>query len=715
MITEIFSDSFKNKKEESLVLYGTGLNTGQILKKCPDWNIVGLMDHAKTGEEIYGKKVLSEEEVIALSPIIVIIARDSVISIIFRRIKHLFTIHGISIFDLYGNELNQQMISSYSTDLHFWKIRKEDLRRKIDDYSLISFDLFDTLIARKTNSPQDVFRVMEEKLSTEGLNIDFLKNRMMAEKMAKRNADIYSIYEVLKDLTGISDEEKNKLLKLEIETEQSLIYPREAVWEALNYALENRKEAVILSDMYFSEKILLSLLKCLNIEYRGRILVSCEINANKEEGTAFEYLKKYAKKKGIEAGNILHIGDNQRCDIDHAKQHGIESFWIPSVNELLSFSSINGLLVNQVDFYASVHLGLLKRKLFENPFSLCKTSGKVEIKDPFDLGYVIFGPFFSEFSIWFMKELENDGADYVLFPSRDGFLIKKIYDRLRKAFFPTLPSGFYFKTSRRAVTLASIRNKQDLTDLIDQSMKDRPFVGSNKEMLKKRFGVESRGYDSRDNQTASDVISRKKYCMRFLNEILIEASKERAEYLSYLEAALPEINESKKTAFFDFVSGGTSQYYLSKLLRKRLKGYYCATLDLPNTLYAADRKEVKSWFGNITYYNNKSEFGKNFLILESILTDGDSTLIRFKDGEPVFEKEMEVDKNAMFHLQNGILAYIDDILRLGISFDNHASDEKKSDEILGLLFQERVEISEELKSIFVNEDSYTGIKSFLGV
>ena len=85
------------------------MESEKILCKAKDYNIIGLMDSKTVGQTIYGLRVLDEQEVISRKPLIVIVARDSVINIIYKRIEHLLLDHGIKIFNSRGIEINQDV------------------------------------------------------------------------------------------------------------------------------------------------------------------------------------------------------------------------------------------------------------------------------------------------------------------------------------------------------------------------------------------------------------------------------------------------------------------------------------------------------------------------------------------------------------------------------------------------------------------------------
>ena len=74
LVVNTFQHEFENMKEQKIVLYGIGKNTEAILRETKDFQFYGLMDQNTTGQIIYQKKVLSEEEVIKIHPITLLAA-----------------------------------------------------------------------------------------------------------------------------------------------------------------------------------------------------------------------------------------------------------------------------------------------------------------------------------------------------------------------------------------------------------------------------------------------------------------------------------------------------------------------------------------------------------------------------------------------------------------------------------------------------------------
>ena len=122
LVVNSFQQGFTNKRNQKIVLYGIGKNTEAILRKTKGFQFCGLMDQNTVGQTFFQQKVLSEEEVIKLHPVIVIIARESVISIIFKRIQYLYVEHGINIFNYKGEMLGKEQQTYQNEELPYWNV-----------------------------------------------------------------------------------------------------------------------------------------------------------------------------------------------------------------------------------------------------------------------------------------------------------------------------------------------------------------------------------------------------------------------------------------------------------------------------------------------------------------------------------------------------------------------------------------------------------------
>lgn len=639
-VVKTFKKYFGSDLKRNIVLYGVGRNTEAILENCSDLNIIGLMDQDSVGDVKFGKKILSYEEIIRINPTIVIVARDSVVNIIYKRIEFLQE-KNIPIYKIDGTKLCECEVLYGNEELSYWDKSQKDLEKVIDEHKVISFDIFDTLIMRRL--------VKHDRLSFE--------------------------------------EEKEYLVK------------RELMVNMLEYAMKQGKTVFLLSDMYYNSTELKDLLENCGVTGAYDIIVSSEFQATKETGELFEVLKSRVRSNlGTEAvHSILHIGDNRIADGEMAEKAGVDSFLIMSGYELLMASSMQDILVKSGNLRWNQTVGFFISTYLNNPFVLYGKKGRVKVDTLEELGYFFIAPIIYEYMLWLKHKLLQDGIEQMLFPSRDGWLPYLIYEKMKEV-WPMLPKAIYFKTSRRAVTVAAIKDKEDIRRLAR-----RKFSGSIKAFFKERFGVQA--YE--DGIWENTEEQKNKLLNKYENYILRNSKDERESYLEYLDKL--GINKSLKQGFFDFVASGTVQYYLEKLIQQELRGYYFATMNLPNDFY--EEGMIDAPFGNITSYGSGSSLSKHYLAMESILTDFDNTLIKIKKGEFIFSDGKNEKYSDMKKLHDSVLKYIDE--RLGLESYPHMRGELDADfigaqSLFNYIFEGKDIISENIKSVFVNDDYYDG-------
>lgn len=104
-ISEV-SNKFKQYKNKKIALYGTGEMTEKIIIALSDYNIVALLDGAKTDGVLYGKPIIRIEEAIKQHvDVIVIVARKIFHNAIVKRILKPCSDNNIMVLDLYGDNL----------------------------------------------------------------------------------------------------------------------------------------------------------------------------------------------------------------------------------------------------------------------------------------------------------------------------------------------------------------------------------------------------------------------------------------------------------------------------------------------------------------------------------------------------------------------------------------------------------------------------------
>ena len=699
-------------QKNNVVIYGVGIHTKAILSAIQDNNIVGLMDPLCEGSTIMGLPVLTIDEAINIAEVIVIVARQTVVPIIFERIKQMEIDYNIPIYNIDGLRLIEYQEEKFSNDIWYWQCNEVELKNKINQADVISFDIFDTLIIRDVLRPVDLFAFLERILKQNKIQCDnFVTYRQNAEDMIKdyKVANIFHIYNDLQSIYNWSDETTNKALELEFELELKACHDRKYMKKIYEYAFSLNKKIVLTSDMYLTQDYMIKLLERCGYNKWDKLYISCEYQKNKASGELYQVIKTDFN------GKILHIGDNIKSDYEVAKIYDIDVYPIFSVYDLFINSSAYKLISKADTPDKMLILGIIAGKLFDNPYELCKTKGIIDINDPFLLGYCFISPVIICFVNWICDKLNNSEIDKVLFCARDGYIIEKLYNQRYKRYklYDKLPKGIYFKTSRRAITVASLRNIDDILEILK-----RAYKTTKGELLKVRFGVNPSIDDSESNEHAISTENSKDvnhYILRYSDKILENAKTERKNYLNYIKTL--GIENEDKIALYDFCSRGTIQYNLSKLLDDKINiiGLYFARMIGQSVSYERECK-IETLFGDVMQYHSSYNITKKYMFLESVLSDMNETLVCVNVDNTftyaVGENNLR-NLKVLSMIHNGILAYGLDILKWNkIMVETMDNQKIFCDELFGLIFDKNCVLGLSLQKSIFADNTYDFEKPF---
>lgn len=644
-VISMFYKHFKRYKTEKIAIYGLGKNTKELLDAYPEYKIVALMDEVKEGEVAWGLPIVNCDQANEMGiKRILILARSSNVPIIFQRIEKKCKKYGISVLDINGNELKkkQQDRWQYRCPKEYEQCTKEALEEKIKACEVVSFDIFDTLIMRKTLYPTDIFIIVEKKAKERGIipvSYNFYKERINTERelYLEKNPTISDIYNRMTHNGSISDETANLLQLMEIEEEKEQLTAREEMKEIVRATINMGKIICCTSDMYLPSNILKEVLFSKGFEEFDRIIVSCEHGVSKCNGLYNVLQEVYSDK------TILHIGDNLEADILMSQKYGIkDNFQIYSVLKMLTDSSVNELLDYTDCIENRNGIGAFIAKQFQNPFIFKETRGKCTINSCYQLGHDFVEPLIACFVRWLLEEVKENHIGQVILGARDGWLIKEMLDILSER-YNLIVNYEYVHTSRTSCTLAGMESHRDI--LYAASL---TFSGSVEEMLRKRFQLKPTEILKR-NVDESD----EDYILRHADIILSNSKKYRKNYNKHIMQKGIDVN--KKIAFFDFISSGTCQLWLENILDKKLCGlYFMRVYD--------ERKEklnIKSMFEpSCVYEEQKYRIMDNYYFMENIMSSPEPTLLYLGEGgKLIFKQESRTQKQIddMLEIQQGIL------------------------------------------------------------
>lgn len=304
----------------------------------------------------------------------------------------------------------------------------------LENYEIISFDIFDTLIIRYVEKPEDIFSIIEYKIKDA---IDFKNKRINAEKIARRKFEReITIDDIYSELKNIYNKSLIDLLKLtEICVELEFCTKREEVYRFYNKCLEYNKRIIITSDMYLPRNVINKILVDNDILQYENLYLSSELGMCKKDGKLFKYI---VKELNVLPSKILHIGDNKISDYKIPNKMGIKALLINKIN----INNHNSYLLTE-----SIYSKIIDRFIYIN------LERKCEKNYTYKIGYKTFGIILYGFSLWLKKELENKKINKVYFLSRDGWILQKAFNILQ---FDRQFKSDYLFASRRALIVPCI-------------------------------------------------------------------------------------------------------------------------------------------------------------------------------------------------------------------------------------------------------------------
>lgn len=676
-------EQYKNKK---IAVYGLGTETEKALHAFDEcYEIVGLMDSFRTEGEVFGKQIISFDHAVNVGvSLIIVVARPGSCRAIAKTIGDRCRREGIVLMDIRGRNL----LDTRKIVYHFSNIdgcTKAELEEKIKNADVISFDLFDTLVMRRTLSADDVAEYVNCRLMEKGIVLeDFCKKRLASEKELSRNTapaltDIYQNVLRKPDTCRMKEVSAEELVDLEWNVDFELLMPRKEVCDIFKTIAKSGKKVYIVSDTYYNKEQISQILeKCEITEYTD-ILSSSDYQRSKAQGL----YKRIKSKEGSK--NYLHIGDDVVSDIENAGKCGFETYRVYSGLDLLEEVGYLGFAEYVQSLSDRLKVGMFISEIFNSPFQFENEGKCIEIHNAYDIGYLICAPVISDFVLWFYRQMQENKFHNIWFSARDGYLIRKMYTYLIRM---SSDKTVYFLTSRTAAIRAGVRDEKDI-----QYVNGMKFSGTPGENLRERFGSDI--LDGKDISYLTD-----ENCLMMCKDAIFKKSHRLYEnYQKYIRKL--EIRDGD-IAFFDFVAKGTVQMYVQRLTENHIKGFYF--LQLEKEHLSEKKLDIRSFYEDEKL--DSCAIYSDYYILETMLTAPHPSVIEFDEtGEPVFADETRTESNfqCIERAQKGIIDYFKTYIRLCPEMKR--TENKTLDEVfLKLIHNVKITDADFLK--LVVEDSF---------
>ena len=330
------------------------------------------------------------------------------------------------------------------------------LKRKIDKYPVISFDLFDTLIKRDCCRPIEVFKLLEKKINRVfDVQSHFTQARIQAERKAAElskagDITLNEIYDHLE--LPVENENIRIIQQWEQHYEYTLCQWNPYMKPLYEYCCRKEKQIIIITDMYLPKTCIKSILDKLHIHYDA-LFISSEEQKRKSKGTLFRYVLDTLR---MHRSDILHIGDNWRSDYVVPKLLGIDAVHI--CKDIRKNLILNKKIYKTDSQYADLC------DFISNHSVMHSWDAEEKNNIPFQFaqaGYEVEGPVLYGFTKWLMKRFKEDKIEKVFFLARDGQIMQKAYHRLSGQL--NIPDEYMY-VSRQSLSIPSLWMTTDLSE-----------------------------------------------------------------------------------------------------------------------------------------------------------------------------------------------------------------------------------------------------------
>lgn len=533
----------------------------------------------------------------------------------------------------------------------------EKIRQALPQVDVASFDIFDTLLCRPFASPDMVFHYLEECVKERFGVKGFAQLRRRAEDMVRMekgatgDVKLSEIYARLAGLAGITAAVAGQIMELEIQTETSLLIPREGVMDIFEEVRQSGKRVILTTDTYFERGHIERMLSAKGIGGHHRLYISSEEGKRKDRGDMWDFV---IDREGIKGHALLHVGDNEQSDLQKLGDRG-PYFMVHVMKPSVLFrQSRYGRQLWQIyepyrGWRENLLYGLISNHFCLDPYPYDFWNGDRPLENPRSFGYVVFGPLIHNFIAWLIDYAVRDGIGRLYFLSREGYALKDIYDDIcaileKDRSNIDLPVSSYLLCSRRAALFACLRGPADRLPFLD-----RRFTGTLRYLFEKRLYVNRDVMQEIEKALGAAVLDgevslpedydRVRDCLYSVCDILLpRAEAERRAMIAY--CVQNGLDGRVNAGLVDVGYSCTIQRSLIELLCMPLNGYYFATDE--SAAEACGRgSTARGYLGErINPVHSTSVIFNYSLLLEAVLTSPQGQLIRFSNGGgvvPVFK------------------------------------------------------------------------------
>lgn len=528
------------------------------------------------------------------------------------------------------------------------------ITKKISRYDNVSFDIFDTLIKRNCEKPDDIFEISQKRYNNiSNAKISNFRNlRINAEIEARNTSKDEEI--TLSDIYNNINEEidKKTMMKIEKEVEIEFCTQNKDLYKIYEHCVQKGKKIYFTSDMYLDKETIIEILNR-NGYNNGKLYLSSEYKKSKTTGNLFNVL---CKKEGIKKNEIIHIGNSKRAD-----------FCIPMIQ------GIKAIKIKTEDVNTS-YLKKNSEESLENKILYYFINNHVSGYDAYEkIGYELLGPISYAFCCWLHEKVVQNKIDNILFCARDMFFIQKIYNIIWK---DENTENKYFYISRKSIRMPYFYKKNEVNDFckILPDMKKMSIYDVLKNNgIKINKGIEKSiiEYNLKEkNLTKKNIIKDKEFNEFYKKEIQAEIYEEGKKQYNCFKKYLKSINWGEKTCLVDLGWNGTIQMSMEEILNKKIEGFY---FGIDKNAYDEIQKEAHGFlFGkneNLDIEDKIYSFRTLFEILFQALH---GTTLEYIEKEPFYRigKPDNPNNEIIKKIQENAIKFAEEFRSTNIKYSN---------------------------------------------
>lgn len=444
-----------------------------------------------------------------------------------------------------------------------------------------------------------------------------------------QNRDIQSTFEqidkhrvLIVDFLGVAFSSKRFETDDEYICANQPFYPRDIICELIRIALKRKKRVYIFNNSSLTNKRVQELLQSEDIPLKQEHIV-------------------------LKVEECATVGDKKEEWLWLTTQKRVEEFegeiWkLDSPMEMLCASAWKDILEEVKTDADRLVVTELAARAFNNPFEKLDAGGRPKVDKMEDFIYLFIGPFVIGLMRWFLLQVKKERYDKILFSTRDGYIIQKLYEDMLELYgLHDMPDSLYFPISRTLCVSAAVFTREDIIAFAQVGYAFEPEA-----MLMRRFGLDKANVLPYEEGNYSNIIE---YALAHEDKILARSREIRENYLLYMKKA--GLKKGEKYALFDFVSSGTCQLLLKYICDLDIEGVYACRYfpckGIINYTSEEDKYElpIQAYIVNESTTEEETYFFKNYYFMEIIFTSDEPSVASMSQQGPVLDREQRSEQN----------------------------------------------------------------------